>query len=618
MPGDTLYQQIKVGNEFYFPELGFSVNVKQTSDPGESLNEFTNFNLLTVEDDYAPQPNAFLRATISYENGTSDWLDPIADQDGEMPYNWIRSGSNKTEGTEDAYYTRSTTEIISFYDKNQQFGEILGGTWAPYALTSSYYAIAPSGGSTPARIFCGPGFSGEAWKQDGRYIAKYGSPSTNSAPDRGNVDIRKLSSTLIVYTPDKSKWTRCVVLEMQEKSQLSQGNALFFQPRNHPSVDKQGISYGANGANAAEAALTSTTGMGWFPGYAINIETGERLNMAFGEDSYQRENNGDDMIWNPTSNENTPYPYAFGGKHFVYVFSGNAINSTFPSSGGSTFKWEPTLSGKSSSVGRYDHGKRMMEILQGFFVEAVLSTPSQLNSLGIAPLNAFERDIMWTSIPMPRFGVAFKDPSQMPSEVRVQINVSKPYRYGWSGMADIPSQLAGDVNKLVSVNNPSVVTKHVSAAPKNNNFPLYTFNTSDIATLYDQTDVAKNALDLIRIVPNPYYGSSTYEARRTDNFVRITNVPNKCTIKIFTMNGTLVRTIKRDVSDQEDQYSGVAGGGDDIKRSKRISYAEWDLKNQSNISVASGLYIFHIDAPGVGEKILKWFGVMRPLDVQNY
>ena len=34
--------------------------------------------------------------------------------------------------------------------------------------------------------------------------------------------------------------------------------------------------------------------------------------------------------------------------------------------------------------------------------------------------------------------------------------------------------------------------------------------------------------------------------------------------------------------------------------------------------VASGLYIFHIDAPGVGEKIVKWFGVMRPLDVQSY
>jgi hypothetical protein len=143
---------------------------------------------------------------------------------------------------------------------------------------------------------------------------------------------------------------------------------------------------------------------------------------------------------------------------------------------------------------------------------------------------------------------------------------------------------------------------------------MYKFNTSDIATLFNQADVSKNALDLIRIVPNPYYGSSSYETNRVDNRVRITNLPSKCTVKIFTMNGTLVRTLKRDVTDQEDQLI----GNTDIKQTKRSPYMDWDLKNQSNITIASGLYIFHIDAPGIGEKIVKWFGVVRPLDVQNY
>ena len=50
-----------------------------------------------------------------------------------------------------------------------------------------------------------------------------------------------MSSALIVYTKDKSKWTRCVVLEMQEKANLSEGNAVFFSPRNHASVDKNGV-----------------------------------------------------------------------------------------------------------------------------------------------------------------------------------------------------------------------------------------------------------------------------------------------------------------------------------------------------------------------------------------
>jgi hypothetical protein len=44
----------------------------------------------------------------------------------------------------------------------------------------------------------------------------------------------------------------------------------------------------------------------------------------------------------------------------------------------------------------------------------------------------------------------------------------------------------------------------------------------------------------------------------------------------------------------------------------------WDLHNSANIQIASGLYVLHIDAPGVGEKIIKWFGVMRPYDLQSY
>ena len=62
--------------------------------------------------------------------------------------------------------------------------------------------------------------------------------------------------------------------------------------------------------------------MGWFPGYAIDVETGERLNIIFGEASMYRcdetlisnilypdcENffadmplTGADMMWNPTN-----------------------------------------------------------------------------------------------------------------------------------------------------------------------------------------------------------------------------------------------------------------------------------------------------------------------------
>lgn len=623
---DNIYQPIKVGNEFYFPDLGFSVNVKQVGDPGDKINRFTDFMKLIEDSAYAgPQPGSFIGASISYVNGQPNWLNSLKDADGQTPTNWILSGTNKTKGTEDAHYNViEGTKIQAFYDPDKQFGNILGGTWAPYPLCASYYSITPGTNGFPSRSYGGPGFSGQIWKEDQESFKRLfgqAQTATSSQPDEGNTDLRKLSSSLIVFTKDKSKWTRCVVLEMQEKSRLSEGNAIFFSPRNHQSVDKDGksapVGSGA-GSSANDANFISETSMGWFPGYAINLETGERLNMAFGEDSYQKENNGNDMIWNPTSNVDFPFQYAMGGKHFVYVFGGNSVTSKF-TTGPTAFSWLPFLNDKDYGVGRYDYGQKMMTIMKGYFNKTVFGSSQPQNGAGLDPINAIERDIMWVSIPMPLNTYNFITPDQMPSDVRFQINVAKPYRYGWSGVANLPpSPYQGAINKLVSVNNPSLLTADVKPSPENANFPMYTFNTSDIATLYDQMDVSKNAMDRIMIVPNPYYGSSTYESNRTDNKIRITNLPSKCTVKIFTMNGTLVRTIKRDVTGQEDLYTGASAGGNEVKTSKRSSYVEWDLKNQNNISVASGLYIFHIDAPGVGEKILKWFGVMRPLDVQSY
>jgi hypothetical protein len=625
---DVFYQTIKVGNEFYFPDLGFSINIKQVADPGDKVNSFTDFLALKSTDNYAgPQAGSFIGANLVYLNGTSGWLNPIVDLDGSTPENWIHSGTTKTSGgkndigfNDDAFYdkTSSPVEVQAFYDPNKEFGKILNGTWAPYPLCASYYSLSPGINNIPSRVFGGPGLSSLVWSTDANSGNQsfYNGAINPTAPDRGNTDLRKLSSALIVYTKDKSKWTRCVVLEMQEKANLSEGNAVFFSPRKHPSVDKDGNTSKGTGVSSDinNPNFISDSSMSWFPGYAINIETGERLNIAFGEDSYQRENNGNDMLWNPTSNKNYPYTtgYSFGGKHFVYVFGGNGVSSTFNSP--SPYNWSSELDGTPYGVGSYDHGARIYKILNKFF-KYISSTTGGGE---YAPINAIERDIMWVSIPMVRSGFEFTNPANMPSDVRIQINVSKPYRYGYSGVATFSSQPITVSNKLSAVTSPSMLTKSISNSPQNNNFPMYSFNTSDIASLIKQATTSKNALDLIKIVPNPYYGSSTYEVKRIDNRVRITNLPNICTIRIFTINGTLIRTIKRDVSGQEDVYIGDTGAGTNIKQSKRIPYQDWDLKNQDNIPVASGLYIFYIDAPGIGEKILKWFGVMRPLDVQSY
>jgi len=131
---------------------------------------------------------------------------------------------------------------------------------------------------------------------------------------------------------------------------------------------------------------------------------------------------------------------------------------------------------------------------------------------------------------------------------------------------------------------------------ENLNMPMYEFNTESIATLRGDTKTAVAALDLIRVVPNPYYGYSSYERNQLANIVKITNLPDNCKVSIYSLNGNLVRRFTKD---------------------NRQTYLEWDIKNQYGIPIASGVYIFHIDAPEIGEKILKWFGALRPQDLNS-
>lgn len=64
------------------------------------------------------------------------------------------------------------------------------------------------------------------------------------------------------------------------------------------------------------------------------------------------------------------------------------------------------------------------------------------------------------------------------------------------------------------------------------------------------------------------------------------------------MNGILIRQFTKDDPD--------------------ITYIDWDLKNEAGIPISGGLYLIHVQAPGVGERTIKWFGSLRPLDLNNF
>ena len=107
----------------------------------------------------------------------------------------------------------------------------------------------------------------------------------------------------------------------------------------------------------------------------------------------------------------------------------------------------------------------------------------------------------------------------------------------------------------------------------------------------DQT-AAASELDRIAVVPNPYVGASKFETRsqiegRGERLLQFIHLPQTCTIRIFTLRGELVKTI---------EHQGAVSEG----------AAWWDLRTEEGQDAAFGVYVYHVEAPGVGEHIGKF------------
>ncbi len=105
-------------------------------------------------------------------------------------------------------------------------------------------------------------------------------------------------------------------------------------------------------------------------------------------------------------------------------------------------------------------------------------------------------------------------------------------------------------------------------------------------------DAARNELEDIAVVPNPYVGASAYEPRsqiegRGERRVQFINLPQQCTIRIFNIRGELIKTLEHD---------GFLADGAMF----------WDLRTEDQQDVAFGVYVFHVEAPGIGEHVGKF------------
>lgn len=100
----------------------------------------------------------------------------------------------------------------------------------------------------------------------------------------------------------------------------------------------------------------------------------------------------------------------------------------------------------------------------------------------------------------------------------------------------------------------------------------------------------KNLFDKINVYPNPFFGINGLAGDDPEKqFITFINLPEKVDINIYTLAGSLVRTLN------ENDKSNLAS-----------PFIKWDLRNENGLRVGSGMFMAVVGSPGLGKKILKF------------
>jgi hypothetical protein len=505
-------------NEQIVSKYGFSISIANVPDPGTA----------TITD----KTNGAIGSEVTYKDPANPWLIGTPDN---------------APGFGNVLNYMSTGALESDFDLDPQ--QALGRTddklfFAPYGLCE--YRDVPN----EARV-------SPAWMNN------------SGGSVRGSNPLSNLNNVDIILTPDKSKWSRCVIVETavpyyydgglhpQGPQFPTIGRAKHFDLRQQPSVSKDALANDANKPAGQQLTGEAANGMGWFPGYAIDVETGKRVNIFFGENSsfdpdigqYNEGNKGinRDMMFNPgtqltlpTQGRIDPAYFTFlGGQHFVYVTN------------------QP-----------YD---------------GCINYQNAFTGLSFKKTQAL-KDVQWAGMLFSRTGtkmLSYKD-GLIPNEVTIKLRVNNSYK-GTRGKG----------------------TNNIHPAYK---FTLSGKQSKNIAT-FEKVGV-DSLLNYINIVPNPYYGFSNYEINELATTVKITNLPAKATVTIYTLDGRFIQQFKRDERPTVNEPRLGLG-----VRAKQIAPdLEWDIKNEKGIPLASGVYLIHVDAGELGQRTVKFFVINRQFD----
>ena len=527
-------------SEQVLSQYGFSLAIGQTDDVGDAVTDL----------------NGALgaRGTL-LEEGATEWY--LGVQEGTANQPFMPPGTDIITDVFNFAVTGSG-EADEVLDPEQALTNMGNGYWIPYTLANWR--------TSTSSTF--PFYVTPAWS-DGANIVRTNNP------------VQALNNVDIVFTSDKSKWSRCPIVDTWNESYTGvslirpEGDVNSFDIRARPSVGKEDAD--GDGLPDPDGELDEDgellMGMGWFPGYAIDVETGQRLNIFFGENSIYRDEfeqefpgaiiggspTGADMMWNPAS-QGLINPDATGG-----IFNFSLLNMYLGAHHYIYVTRQP-----------YDEGFRLWDRLK----------PSA------SPLRKVKamQDVTWTSMPLLQPGQQMKSYADglIPADYRVELRVENPYQVEVSEDDDIDTRTGTGVN---------------------NYHPAYRFTIEGKAPTSQSAEEMETALDLINVVPNPYYGYSAYETSQFSTIVKITNLPAKCVVTIYSLDGKFIRQYNRN------EVPGTPQGNNRGIQNRQIAPAlEWDLKNSKGIPVASGMYLIHVDAEGLGERIIKWFGVSRRFD----
>lgn len=529
-----------VSDEELLSDLGLSIKVNLAKSPATRAIQNRRSGYISFKIDYKDPAKAWLQGI---GNGIAKWTNS-SDYDA----NYDPSG----------LYTSMTCPNCD------------SGIVAPYAAAS-----------TPAQS------NGSSFKNSSVYF-----------------NLQNLQNVDVVYTKDTSLWTRCPVFNYDMRKVIrytilkdstfkatvfngctnivKDSTIIFNLDSNtyvnpglnlnlslHPSVDKNGNVTSESTSFSFKTSIkrrvidslnnckiiskdtiivktTKSIGMGWFPGYAIDLDRGIRLNMAFTESA----------IKDPTTYQKNGETRVRGNDLIFDI-------SQFP---------ERTQSFFYVMYSQYDKGIAAEKSLDSIYAAYPIPSLGKKGAYSditnlkpfVSTLSAFyEKNMMWTGYPL------ITSPNAFSTRTRMKFRVDRAF-------ASYPG-------------------------PGDN--PLYQFTTNGFEATTADSKTAINALGKVRVVPNPYYGFSEYERDQLDKRVKITNLPSRCVIRIFNLTGSLIRTIQHDQST--------------VTTDNSITWEDWNLQTDENLPIAGGVYIIHVDAGALGTSVQKWFGAMRPTDLNG-